>query len=81
MSSKQNTDFLSIAAWNINGLSDKIYDHLFLEELKMHDVIFISETHLNNEESIDVEGYHSLHRNHNLIKRNGKKPRLSMVQI
>jgi exonuclease III len=72
MTSNKFIDFLSIAAWNINGLYDKIHDDLFVKQLEIHDVVFITETHLKNEESIDVEGYYNLHRNHNQTKKNGK---------
>ena len=72
MCNKQNIDFLSIASWNINGLYDKVHDDLFLNEICKHDLLFITETHLKNEEHINVTGYYTLHRNHHQIKSNGK---------
>jgi exonuclease III len=68
----QTTDFLSIATWNINGLYEKTSDKLFINELSKHDVIFLTETHLNNEDQISIQGYYDLHRNHHHSKNNGK---------
>jgi exonuclease III len=69
---EQTIDYLSIAAWNINGLYEKIKDELFLKEIVKHDVIFITETHLRNENNLMVKGYYSVHRNQNQTKHNGK---------
>ena len=38
---------------------NKLEDDLFLAEIKQHDVIFLAETHIGNDQNISVEGYHS----------------------
>lgn len=72
MCSKTTIDFLSIASWNINGLYEKLGDNLFLNDLSKHDIVFLTETHQKNDDSISVEGYYYLHRNHHQPKVNGK---------
>jgi len=72
MDSNYAVDFLSIAAWNINGLSNKTKDTLFIDEITKHDILFLTESHLNNDDNITISGYHIRHKNHYKPKSNGK---------
>ena len=53
---------LKIAHWNVGGMrlssSDpKIEDHRFIEIIKKHDIICLTETHCGDEDKIVVQGY------------------------
>lgn len=54
----KNQHELKFCFWNVGGLGDKIYDKLFLEEIKHFDLIFLAETHVGYNTCIAVEGYH-----------------------
>ena len=49
-------DSLSIAAWNICGILNKINDPEFLQQLLPHDIIILSETFANND-ALHIQGY------------------------
>ena len=61
---------ISIAAWNISGLSNKINDDDFINNLVCHDIIVLSETFLDNDDIPPLPGYifYSVYR-----KKNHKK--------
>ena len=48
---------ISIVAWNIDGLADKLNDDKFIEELTMHDICVLSETFLENNNITPPPGY------------------------
>ena len=48
---------LSIMAWNIDGLSDKFEDDLFLQELSTHDICVLSETFLESNDFTPPPGF------------------------
>ena len=45
---------LKMCFWNIGGLGNKnmnkLEDDLFLAEIKQHDIIFLAETHIGNDQ-------------------------------
>ena len=49
-------DSISIAAWNICGIQNKISDPDFLYELKSHDIVILGETFAKSD-SLHVEGF------------------------
>ena len=49
---------LKLAHWNIQGLTtEKLEDSSFIDQIKKHDIVILSETHLDNSQDIDITGY------------------------
>jgi exonuclease III len=64
---KRNLSFdlfsgISVASWNVQGLktrtNSKLLDADFITNIVKHDIIFLSETHCNDSDNIDIDGYH-----------------------
>ena len=49
---------LKIGTWNINGIGDKFQDDDFVNIVHKYDILFLTETWLGPDESIDVPGYY-----------------------
>jgi len=64
--------YLSVASWNINGITDRSQDKFFLSELSKHDIVFLLETHVRDTDVLSFEGFHCIQVNHHKVKANGK---------
>jgi exonuclease III len=54
---------LKMCHWNVEGLkvnneSNKLQDKEFIDQVKMNDIICLSETHCGEKDVIDIDGYH-----------------------
>lgn len=53
---------LTFCVWNVGGLiskyHNKITDPLFLQEIKSHDVVLLTETHVGYNTTINIDGFH-----------------------
>ena len=71
-----NRSKISIAAWNVNGLTGKdlpkLDDPEFIKEISEHQIICLSETHVGPETSISIEGYHATPNNRKVCKSNNR---------
>lgn len=72
MRKHKSIEYLAIASWNINGLHDKVQDDAFIRKFDNHDIVFLSETHLNDNEGINVPGFRCHQFNLYKQKSNGK---------
>ena len=73
---KGNVPSLSIAAWNLNGLSGKAgkkyEDAIFCDEIQKHDLICLLETHMGPETLVKIDGYKSVPRYRKKCKANNR---------
>ena len=55
-------NYLSVCTWNIGGLKSKHHNKLdnprFIDVIKAHDIVLLSETHLSSTDFINIKGYH-----------------------
>ena len=69
----RTVDTLSIAAWNICGIKEKVNDPDFLEQLLPHDVVILTETFAKNAD-LHIQGYKCINifrnKKHKKAKRN-----------
>lgn len=72
---------LHISFWNINGFKSKGYnkyeDSRFLKEIKTKDIICLLEIHCTQEESLNLNGFSSVH----LSRANSKKDKKNQEEF
>lgn len=55
------SSFISICFWNVGGLVSKSYNKLkdvsFIQEIMPYDLVFLSETHIGYDKSVNLEGF------------------------
>jgi exonuclease III len=53
---------ISVASWNVQGLRTRSHSKLddpdFVNDIVKHDIVFLSETHSNEKDNIQIEGFH-----------------------
>ena len=73
---RYENDTLSIASWNVNGLSSKVINKLedpdLHREINQHHVVCLSETHLGPEAPFNLDGYHVVQNNRKVCPTNNR---------
>jgi len=65
---------LSITAWNVRGLADKVNDDFFTDQIKS-DINILLETWKGDNKETQIPGFHCFSK----IRKNSKKPSVIVV--